>query len=247
MIYILDIGNTRYKLAASSTHQPADLTLIQTGPTASLPGQLHTVQFQPGATLAWATTAGDRFALHLQEIAAAHALHLTRIQPRLPDHIPSHYAPGQAGVDRLANVIAAIHHGQLPAIIFDAGSALTMEVISHEGHFLGGAILPGYQLQAQSLNRGTADLPHLQQSNLPLLTTPIATNTHDAITAGITYGLAGAIQNLHAHATRQLTQSPHTILTGGDAPQIQKLLPKLTTTLDPLLTLKGLLLLTQSK
>ena len=49
----------------------------------------------------------------------------------------------------------------LPAVVIDAGSAITVDWISADGRFGGGAILPGLDLQSRALARGTEALPQI--------------------------------------------------------------------------------------
>lgn len=151
----------------------------------------------------------------------------------------SHYVPGQAGIDRLANVAAVIERGPGATIVIDAGSAITLEVISHEHVFLGGAILPGVRLQLQSLTRNTADLPGIIQSGT--VPPPVATDTAAAIRSGVIYGIAGAINHLINLAAHQLNNpGPRLVLTGGDAELLCGVLPEKDFTVIPELTLRGL-------
>ena len=57
-------------------------------------------------------------------------------------------SPRTVGVDRLFNAIAAnvIRPAGKAMIIVDSGTATTVDVVSSEGVFEGGAILPGFQL-----------------------------------------------------------------------------------------------------
>ena len=77
--------------------------------------------------------------------------------------------PERVGVDRLLNAVAVNqlrNAGQRQtlrraAIIVDLGTACTVDWITPEGAFAGGAILPGSNLSAFALHAGTAALPDL--------------------------------------------------------------------------------------
>src|SRR5712692_3768375 len=71
--------------------------------------------------------------------------------------------PSQVGMDRLLNAVAAKHRVQreVPIIIIDAGSAVTVDWVDETGAFRGGAIFPGFALMAQALHTYTALLPQV--------------------------------------------------------------------------------------
>lgn len=173
------------------------------------------------------------------------------------------YAAGQAGVDRLANVAAALHaETKGPVIIVDAGSAITVEMVGARDVFYGGVILPGLSLQAASLNRGTASLPLVERSAIESagagstghLGLP-ATDTGGAIAAGIFAAATGGVEKVIStyFEQREMTGA-NVIFTGGDGELLLKKLslsPSIkhaaltgsVVTFDPLLTLRGLALL----
>src|SRR5205085_7856667 len=69
--------------------------------------------------------------------------------------------PEKAGIDRLFNAVA-VNSRRRPnaaAVVVDAGSAVTVDLVDEHGVFRGGAILPGLRLMAQALHDYTALLP----------------------------------------------------------------------------------------
>ena len=66
------------------------------------------------------------------------------------------------GTDRIAAATGAValQSGQ-NLIVVDMGTAITVDVITKEGEFCGGAILPGINLMLKSLGAGTAQLPEV--------------------------------------------------------------------------------------
>ena len=63
--------------------------------------------------------------------------------------------PSSLGVDRWLAVVAAYHLYQTSLLIVDAGSAMTLDLVSEDGRHLGGYILPGLTLMRDALWRGT--------------------------------------------------------------------------------------------
>ena len=58
--------------------------------------------------------------------------------------------PKEVGADRIANAYGAKLKYKLPAIIIDIGTATTFDIVSKDGKFLGGVIMPGLNLQFKS-------------------------------------------------------------------------------------------------
>jgi type III pantothenate kinase len=107
--------------------------------------------------------------------------------------------PDHVGIDRLLDAVAAnlLRTEQQPAVIIDSGTATTVNAVSAEGVFLGGAILPGLALQARSLHQYTALLPLIDVRSLaddPV--DAVGRNTYDAISSGLWFGQIGAIREL---------------------------------------------------
>lgn len=127
-----------------------------------------------------------------------------------PIHI--HYLPAESlGHDRLAAACAVWHPGQ-PHIIVDAGTAVTVDLISTEGVFLGGCIMPGPAIANRALSEYTVNLP-----NVPL-TPPaggLGNSTVSALQHGLVYGLADGIIGAITRMKNSLDQAPSVTLTGG--------------------------------
>jgi type III pantothenate kinase len=123
--------------------------------------------------------------------------------------------PGEVGADRIANAIAAAHN--FPGkniIIVDLGTATTFEVISAQGEFLGGAILPGIQMQMRALNEHTSKLPPVRIIK-PASTLGQSTTLN--IQSGLYFGHRGAIKEIIAGITADIFHNapPTVIGTGG--------------------------------
>ena len=124
--------------------------------------------------------------------------------------------PTQLGCDRFAAVIGA--HAMLPGkniLVANCGTATTLDGISANGHFIGGMILPGLALMAQSLARNTAQLPQVQHA--AQLPHTFANNTDDAIISGCINAQAGAIEKTVRELEHRLAQPVHCLLSGGAA------------------------------
>jgi type III pantothenate kinase len=128
--------------------------------------------------------------------------------------------PDHVGIDRLTDAVAANSRrpAGVPAVIVDAGSAVTVDWLDETGAFRGGAILPGLQLMAKALHEHTALLPFTPP---PYRLEPVpGTATVPAMRAGIWWAVAGGIEAL-VRAYRKLSgPEPMVFLTGGDGPAL---------------------------
>jgi type III pantothenate kinase len=126
--------------------------------------------------------------------------------------------PDHVGIDRLLNAVAVkrvLPPGQ-PAILVDAGSAVTVDWLDPTHTFRGGAIFPGLRLMAEALHRYTAFLPLVSLSAVvPELP---GTATVPAMQAGIFWAVVGGIDRAARRLCRLAPTEPKLFLTGGDAP-----------------------------
>jgi type III pantothenate kinase len=128
--------------------------------------------------------------------------------------------PDHVGVDRLLDAVAANSRRTIgtPAVVIDAGSAVTVDLIDGSGAFVGGAILPGMRLMAKALHNYTA--------LLPLLAPPVeppavpGTNTPAAMELGIFWSVAGGITALLSEYRSLCRSEIEVFLTGGDGPRL---------------------------
>lgn len=129
----------------------------------------------------------------------------------------SYAKPREVGIDRLANAVGGIHFYGAPLIVVDIGTAITLDVISREREYLGGAILPGIEMSADALARRTARLP-LIAPKAPRHV--IGRTTVESIRSGILHGHVGAIDYLVESMWKELGYKTATVATGGLAPTI---------------------------
>jgi type III pantothenate kinase len=151
--------------------------------------------------------------------------------------------PEAVGPDRLVNAYAAVRLHRAPAIVVDAGTATTFDVVDQHGAYVGGAIAAGAELGLQALGVGTARLPRVA---LEPPASAIGIDTADALRSGAVYGHLGLVRELLARISSELSaaanSAPCRILTGGfSASPWLASMPEWDV-VDPDLTLKGLAL-----
>jgi len=145
-------------------------------------------------------------------------------------------SPSDVGADRLANAVAAKNSVGCPVVIVDFGTATTLDVVSREGAYLGGAILPGPEMAAEALYAKTARLPRVSIADPGRA---IGNSTDRSIRAGIFYGTVGAIDSLIEQIHAELGERCPVIATGGAGESFAKA-SRYVERYDPFLTLRGL-------
>lgn len=150
--------------------------------------------------------------------------------------------PKQVGQDRLANG-AALYNNYGGGIVVDFGTAVTFDVISKKGEYLGGIIFPGIRLSLENLSLKAALLPKIR---LKETTSLLGKDTEASMRSGILNGYGalcdGIIKKLRSKYGRNLPA----IATGGDAPLLSRYCPSIDK-IDLNLTLKGLLITYQNQ
>ncbi len=151
--------------------------------------------------------------------------------------------PRELGADRLANAVAAYERLGGPCAVADFGTAITFDVVSGDGEYLGGVIGPGVEISMEALAQRTAKLPPIELGEPPSAAGGvIGRTTHQSLLSGITYGFAGAVDAIARRIQHQLGEETRFVATGGHAPAIVPFC-ELIDEVDDLLTLTGLRLI----
>ena len=148
-------------------------------------------------------------------------------------------APEHVGVDRLLAALSAFRRAGGACIVVDAGTVLTVDAVSADGGFQGGAIFPGLEMIARALAEGTALLPRV---DLPSEAPLVGKNTREAISAGLVHGVRGAVAALVEGARETVGREAAVFLTGGDAALLAPHLPAVLREVVPNLVLEGLVI-----
>jgi type III pantothenate kinase len=123
--------------------------------------------------------------------------------------------PSRLGADRWVAMIGARHRllqrgERRPCVLAMVGTAVTVEALDAQGHFLGGLILPGHGIMLRALESGTAGL-HVPTGEV----VDFPSNTSDALTSGGTFAIAGAIERMVENVLRRCGEMPACFMTGG--------------------------------
>jgi type III pantothenate kinase len=134
--------------------------------------------------------------------------------------------PQRVGMDRLVAVVAVnrLRDAARPAIVVDAGTAVTVDLVDARGAFQGGVILPGLAMTARALSLDTDALPLVAFPPGAEPPDVVGKSTESAIRSGLFWGTVGAVREAVERMRRQLPLAPQLFITGGDARRMAPLL-----------------------
>ncbi|MCA9055183.1 MAG: type III pantothenate kinase [Planctomycetaceae bacterium] len=276
-LLLVDAGNTRTKIGVFADRPPTE---------GQLPQCVAELTIENGETVEWARIARlagatERFQLVLTGSNPVRVAELTKSVPvdwpaplklpprsRFPLAIDVDF-PERVGIDRLLNAIAAnqLRLSGQSAVIVSSGTATTIDYVSPDGRFCGGAILPGFELSARALHQYTALLPLIPLDVvLDAQPSDVGRNTEAALRSGLYWGHVGGVKELVRRLLQRGTvdqqtasgdQSRHLgnaavgdlpllVVTGGAAPLLLPHLPSFVRH-EPQLPLQGLAILMHSR
>lgn len=212
-----DVGNTAVHFAHVQGKDVTPVRTLRIGELAELGQALKELWDQVPAPRKIVAGSVNPVGLKALEAAAQEALRepVLVIGRDLPLPIETDLpAPDKIGVDRLCAAVAAFDQLGVACVVADFGTAITIDCVSDEGRFLGGAILPGLAMSLQSLHEKTALLP---EAELEAPDWVYGKDTRQAIVGGVVFGARGALRGLVESYATELGHWPLVIATGGDA------------------------------
>lgn len=123
------------------------------------------------------------------------------------------------GPDRVADVIALAGLYPLPAIVVDAGTAVTLDLVADGGCYVGGMIVPGPRLMIRALAQGTALLQEVKPHGDGAF---LATDTASAVAGGAFWGSICMIDGLLRLAESRGYGWRSLVVTGGGAGDVSR-------------------------
>ncbi len=230
--FLIDISNTFTKLALADRDR---LGRIHRIPTPELDETAISRRLVPGRKVVVCSVVPEAS----RRIARALPKDVVMVGPRHAGGLRIDYPePSRIGSDRLANALACSRLYGAPAIVVDFGTAVTFDVISREGAYIGGVIAPGLGMMTDYLHSRTALLPLIRLSKPPRA---VGRSTREAMLSGAIHGYRGLVREILLQITKEKfpRSRPVIVATGGDASLIENSL-RLFDHTDPCLTLRGL-------
>lgn len=146
--------------------------------------------------------------------------------------------PQSLGVDRWMAIVGAATVYGAPAVIWDLGTAATLDAVDASGQHLGGWILPGPETMLNAL-RDYTRLTVPEKINGVDAPEP-GRNTADAIRSGVLAAQAGAVGRFMKACASAGHRDPRLVVTGGAASEVRGALD-VEYVFDPLLVFRGML------
>lgn len=234
-ILLVDISNSFVKLAVARGGRIGRVHRLPTKTLAA--AQIRTIV---GTRLLAGTVAASVVPKKNREVNAACGPGVCWIGPSVKLGVGIDYPnPQGIGPDRLANAAGCAAHYGVPAIVVDFGTAVTFDVISPAGDYIGGVIAPGLNAMTEYLHDRTALLPLIR---LREPGSAVGRSTEGAMLSGAVHGYRGLVAEIIRQVRREAFPHyrPKVVATGGDSELIASGL-QLFDAVDPLLTLRGLL------
>lgn len=137
--------------------------------------------------------------------------------------IRNHYRqPSEHGADRWFNALGARRFSQNACVIVSCGTAITIDALTHDNQYLGGSIMPGFNLMKEAMSDNTANLD--RPFGRPY---PFATTTSNALASGVLDASVGAILLMHSRLkAREVDKPTDLIFTGGGALRLHRHFPE---------------------
>jgi len=221
MDLLIDIGNTRIKWAMLDNGSLFGVDAIEHHTDAAavdtMLDRIALLQASPPNGVVAANVAGDRFGALLADAMQERwdvSVRFAVTQPRAGVVSNGYDDFRQLGVDRWLAIIAAVDRFTGPVCIVDAGTAITIDVVSGGGVHTGGYIMPGLDLMRRSLGEETGELRRLggdEPRSLPDGLPAPAHGTGDAISSGALAAACCLIERC---------EYPQVVVTGGDAERL---------------------------
>ncbi len=123
------------------------------------------------------------------------------------------------GTDRVVAATAAYAVVEAAVAVANFGTAVTIDMVDDRGVFLGGVILPGFEISAKALSENTALLPKITVTGPEL---PWGRDTIEAINNGLYYSAIGTLQEVIRRYAEKTGSWPQTVITGSGAKIIKE-------------------------
>ena len=218
MNLVVDIGNTRTKIAFFEENELVEKAIIETGALGELSAAISG-QAIDGAILS--ATGSDTEGV---ENFLKNHCPFVRFDHTTPIPIKNKYAtPETLGKDRLAAVVAAkTLFPKDNCLVIDAGTCLTYNFVTANSLFIGGNITPGLTMRLKAMHHFTARLPEIERNTEGVdFMQIIGTSTETALRTGAQVGILAEVEGFVARFMRNFGKIK-VVLTGGDGEFIMK-------------------------
>jgi type III pantothenate kinase len=218
MNLVVDIGNTRTKLAFFENNDLVEKAILENGTLGELSSVINGREID-GAILS--ATGVDREGV--EDFLKTH-YPFVKFDQTTPIPIKNKYkTPETLGKDRLAAIIAA--RAMFPkdnCLVIDAGTCLTYNFATANNMFIGGNITPGLTMRLKAMHHFTAKLPEIERYTDGVdMMEILGTSTESAMRIGAQIGILAEIEGFVERFILNFGRIK-IVLTGGDGEYIMK-------------------------
>ncbi len=238
MNLIIDIGNSFTKVALFKGKDISHLSSYKTNVLKNLIKDIKSLKKENSKINKAIISVTGLEHFELERFLSANFELFTKLNHKTKIPINNLYkSPETLGKDRLSAVVAA--NNIFPnnnVLVFDSGTALTIDFINKERKYFGGSISPGIMMRFKALNYFTDKLPEIKiDSNFYDI---FGKTTEDAIKSGVQNGILNEVEG-YINKFSEEYSNLKIIFTGGDTFFFEKRLKKRIFA-DPNLVLRGL-------
>ena len=211
MNLVIDIGNTRTKFSVCNRGD----VLITVPVDEFLPSHIDVLQLEYDGLNSVILSSVKDYSAELKKALQNKFETFIELNHTTPLPIENCYKSKETlGKDRIAAVVGAFDlHPDTNILIIDAGTAITYDILTAEGKYLGGNISPGLEMRFKALNQFTGKLPKIEKVEFNKL---YGQTTEQAIIAGVQNGFVYEVDSTIA-SFKEFYNNLKVIITGGDA------------------------------
>lgn len=209
MNLVVDVGNTRIKLAVYETNTQIELFITSKETLKETLKNISNKHFINQVIISSVSEIPIELDQYLENISTVIYLNSTTEVPFLNRY----ETPESLGVDRIALVAAAVT--QFPnqnILIIDAGTCITYDIVSDKMEYFGGAISLGLEMRLKALHTFTNKLPLLALKDEEI---SLGNNTENSLYFGVINGVVAEIEGFISHFEKE-NENLTVVLTGGD-------------------------------
>lgn len=215
MNLVIDVGNTRTKLAVFNKRDLIDVIIIDKNEFLTVINNLKLKYKLKKGIISKVSNFPKEFINQLDFIPKVIFLNNKTNVP----FINSYKTKDTLGIDRIALASSAVKNfPKENVLVIDAGTCVTYDFINAREEYEGGAISPGLSIRYKSLKDYTSKLPFLKTKSPDNF---IGKSTEDSIHSGVVNGL---INEINGTIDQYKSIYPHltVVLTGGDTKFLSK-------------------------
>ena len=207
----IDIGNSSAKIAVFDSELKNGMLFFERIDNSDLHllGSIVS-DFNPAHAIVCSTVGFTEQITNAVSSVCKHAIFMDYTTP-IPIH-NCYKTPETLGMDRLAAVIGAYGQTQGNTLVIDSGTAITYDLVSADGDYLGGNISPGVDMRFKALHEHTAKLPLVtEDGEKPELGSTTETAIRCGVIEGVKHEISGVISDFYVKYPKL-----YVFLTGGE-------------------------------